>query len=285
MEMQRYDRISFENEELPIRINFAKPFSEKDLKREKYSWHEQIELLYFKNGSATVFCDNREIKAQKGDTVLINPCQVHRVEPCIDTLYDCFMIDKRLYLDFEPAGWGKYFKPFDDGHLQFENLIRDPKLNFCLEELCEEMKNAAVGFELAVKAGVLKLFAILFRGYVVGESSLLSENNERYSRIKPAMELMKKRMSEKISLKELASSCNVSEAHFCRMFKELCGRSPMQYLLELRLGRVAKLLKTTEKSVSEIAWESGFDDVSYLCRRFREKYGVTPSKLRGKTRT
>lgn len=282
LQMNRYERIPFEDDALPIRINFAAPIPEGQLK-ERYSWHEQTELLYFINGSARVYCDKLELEAKKGDVVFINPCQVHRVEAGSGTLYHCIMIDKALYGSCELLSIGRYFEPYNEGHLYFENHIRgDEKLNLMLDELCDELRDKAVGYELVVKAMVLKVFSLLFRKYLNGDGSIFSEEGEGYSRIKPAMELMKSRVSEHIGLKELASSCNVSQAHFCRIFKELCGRSPMQYFLELRLVRVAKLLKTTEKSVSEIAWESGFDDVSYLCRRFKERYGVTPGKLRNK---
>ena len=83
------------------------------------------------------------------------------------------------------------------------------------------------------------------------------------------------------SLSTLARLCNVNPSHFCRMFKKTTGKTPVQYLTEIRLGEAMTMLKDTDKSISQIACEVGIGDLGYFGRRFKEYFGITPSAAKG----
>ena len=284
MKARHYERIPFEDERLPIRINYDSVLPAKNKKPEPFSWHEQIEFLVFRRGEAAVYCSDRRIRARAGEVVLINPFEMHRVEPLGETGYDCVMIDSSLYLS-DPHGIceTRYFDLLTDSHVCFSNhLVGDGEVLFYLNGLCREMKQREFSYELAVKSHVFGLFGVLFRRHVPEGSVFfrMAENLEHYERIKPALDRMNAQLSQRITLRELASACNVSEAHFCRLFRQITSATPMQYLTDLRLSRSAQLLQRTDRSVSEIAWETGFESPGYFCRRFKEKYGVSPRQLR-----
>ena len=82
------------------------------------------------------------------------------------------------------------------------------------------------------------------------------------------------------SPKEVAEAAAVSQRHLERVFFEVCGLSPMAYLLELRLRHASLLLRGTSKTVAEIAGECGFEDPSYFARVFKRKYGAPPNQCR-----
>ena len=79
---------------------------------------------------------------------------------------------------------------------------------------------------------------------------------------------------------EVAEAAAVSQRHLERVFFEVCGLSPMAYLLELRLRHASLLLRGTSKTVAEIAGECGFEDPSYFARVFKRKYGAPPNQCR-----
>ena len=110
------------------------------------------------------------------------------------------------------------------------------------------------------------------------------DNVERYERIHPVLDYMRSHMSEQIRIENLAALSNVSPAHFCRMFRQITGTTPMQYLTSLRLHEAAVLLKRTDKNITQIAQTVGFEDSGYLSRRFREQFGMTPSQARKQSR-
>ncbi len=94
------------------------------------------------------------------------------------------------------------------------------------------------------------------------------------------LELMQERLSEDISLDELAAEAQLSPFHFSRMFKESVGAPPRVYLTRLRLERACELLETTDLPVTEIAFEVGYSSNQVLARLFVKHRHTTPSDYR-----
>jgi len=84
--------------------------------------------------------------------------------------------------------------------------------------------------------------------------------------------------SDKINVNELAKSAGISEAYFRRIFTDIYGKSPVQYINELRIIRAKELLSSGFYSVSEVASMSGFFDDSYFSRTFKKHTGVSPNR-------
>lgn len=94
------------------------------------------------------------------------------------------------------------------------------------------------------------------------------------------LELIRERLSEDISLEELAAEVNLSPFHFARMFKQSVGVPPRAYLTRLRVGRARELLKTTDLSVTEIALEVGYSSSQVFARVFLKHMRMSPSDYR-----
>ena len=87
-------------------------------------------------------------------------------------------------------------------------------------------------------------------------------------------------LDHEIVLADLAKIVGLSQFHFGRLFKQSMGLSPYQYLLQQRIERAKKLLKHTDKSLSEIALSCGFNSHSHFGRKFRQLTGTTPKAYR-----
>ena len=85
---------------------------------------------------------------------------------------------------------------------------------------------------------------------------------------------------KQLSLDELSQVALMSRAVFLRVFKNLMGMSPMQYLKQIRVRYAAGMLETTNESITTIALSCGFFDCSHFIRFFQELYGTTPGKYR-----
>ena len=84
-------------------------------------------------------------------------------------------------------------------------------------------------------------------------------------------------LAEDRSLTSTAREVGMSTFYFARVFRELLGESPHQYLLRARLAHAARLLRN-EASVTEAAFSSGFGNVSHFTRTFHRRFGVAPFK-------
>jgi AraC-like DNA-binding protein len=96
-------------------------------------------------------------------------------------------------------------------------------------------------------------------------------------KIRTACEAMALRLEENHSLTSLAAEAGLSPFYFARVFSELVGEPPHQYLLRVRLRRAAELLRMGA-SVAEAALRSGFPDVNHFSKTFRHRFGVPPSR-------
>ena len=82
--------------------------------------------------------------------------------------------------------------------------------------------------------------------------------------------------SNAISLQMIANEANISRYHFCRFFKRRVGISPMKFVTFLRIEKAKELLKSEDLSISMIAAEVGFNDISSFITQFKRFTGMTP---------
>lgn len=94
------------------------------------------------------------------------------------------------------------------------------------------------------------------------------------------IELMRARLSEDISLDELAAEAQLSPFHFARMFKQNLGVPPRVYLTRLRMEKASELLEQTDIPITEIAFEVGYSSNQVLARVFAKHRNMTPSGYR-----
>ena len=85
-------------------------------------------------------------------------------------------------------------------------------------------------------------------------------------------------------VRRLAAVSGVSEAHFARSFKAAFGAPPHRYLLSRRIERAKALLRDTDASITEIAFQTGWDSLGTFGRVFRDITGESPSQLRARER-
>ncbi|MFZ2029903.1 MAG: helix-turn-helix transcriptional regulator [Vitreimonas sp.] len=87
---------------------------------------------------------------------------------------------------------------------------------------------------------------------------------------------------EEWPVERLASVSGVSEAHFARSFKEAFGAPPHRYLLTRRIERAKALLRDTERPITDIALETGWQSLGTFGRQFRDILGASPSEFRAR---
>jgi AraC-like DNA-binding protein len=102
----------------------------------------------------------------------------------------------------------------------------------------------------------------------------------REPRLLPALSAMLDRPADPISLEGLAELTGMSRSVFADRFAEAFGMSAMEFLRQVRLGRAARLLATTDIPVKKIAHAVGYESRSYFSRAFRTRYNIDPSDYR-----
>ena|SRR5260370_634449 len=100
------------------------------------------------------------------------------------------------------------------------------------------------------------------------------------ARVQAAISTMQRSLADRLSMIVLSKSVNLSPARLQQLFKKETGRSPMQYLRELRTRHAELLLTSTFLSIKEIAFVTGVKHVSSFVHAFKRQHGLTPREFR-----
>lgn len=136
-----------------------------------------------------------------------------------------------------------------------------------------------------MKANLLKIIDI-----IVNELNDNPETHKKrtirnnYDKIIACKEFIDNNLGSKFTLEMLAERCGLSRNFFCRIFKEILGSTPFEYIIENRMVLAKKLLTTTNISIEQISVICGFDDLAYFYRLFKRYFQTTPTLFREKFR-
>lgn len=122
-----------------------------------------------------------------------------------------------------------------------------------------------------------KIYEIL-SSLMTEKNALTDENINRYVRI--AKNYIESNLHEDIRVAGIAENLGIDRSYFSHLFSEQMELSPRQYLLKLRMRRAADLLENRNYSVSEIAHQSGYPDVTAFSRMFKRYHGLSPKQFR-----
>ena len=153
-----------------------------------------------------------------------------------------------------------------------ENRIPD-------EDLIDAFLATHCGFEgaldpMASRQLMIEAFARLFSRHGSGRQPMRSSASDQ-RRVKLAIDLMRSRYGDTLTLEDLARPLDVSIYQLIGLFKRTVGLTPHSYLTQVRLGGACSLLKRGA-GIAETAVLCGFYDQSALCNHFRRSYGLSP---------
>ncbi len=268
----------------PIKVHHTR-FQERGHVLFPHHWHPHLEFIYVVEGEAMIECGSTPIHVHAGELVVVNSNELHYGVSLSDSLYYYALIadTSLLYSQAVDATETKFIAPMTRNRLLLKNEIgHNERAEACILAIVAELQHKEFGYELAVKSELYRLLALLMRGYVgtVLSQDAYAERIKNITRFDPVFKYIESHYQDELSVDLLADMAGLSRFHFSRLFKELCGRSVVEYITTTRLGRADELLRQGTLSVSEVAAATGFNDVYYFSRTFKKHKHVSPSSLR-----
>lgn len=250
-------------------------------------WHEQFMLMYIQKGVLLLKCGEQKILAEQDSIAIVNPNEIHSGEnPESDLEYYSLKVDLLLLLGNQPdLQQTMYTELLLKNRLIFENKIsNDGFLLGCIKNAIKEVQQKKEGYELALRGLGYQILTELLRNCTktVPDQFELDMQYRRLKQIKPAITYMESHLAGKITLENLSEAVHLSPAHFSRVFKIVSGFSPMEFLNRMRVQKASQLLVNTDKTIVEIALETGFNDGNYFSRFFKKCRKETPREFREK---
>ena len=187
-------------------------------------------------------------------------------------------------LSFPMARWQNVLDEAADGRFSFDGpriyggTFASPAIRSALQNLWALCEEEGPPSRLLAQAAGCEILAELCRlggaPFTPARGGLAPWAERR------SLELLRARLSEDISLDELAAEARLSPFHFARMFKQSVGVPPRVYLTRLRVERACELLEKTDLPVTEIAYEVGYSSNQVLARVFVKYRNMSPTDYR-----
>jgi AraC-like DNA-binding protein len=151
-----------------------------------------------------------------------------------------------------------------------------------ISQIHREIQSQAKDYPLAVKTYLKQILFIMARHYQSAASDPNGHDQRLgdVERLRKVLEFLRESYQEKLTLKQISDVACMSPSYFCRFFKKVTGSSLTDYVLRMRVDRSMELLLSTDKPVTEIAYDVGFDSHSYFDRVFRRLTGLSPLEFR-----
>ena len=236
-----------------------------------FHWHIENEFILIKEGTLDISIDGRRITLSAGEGAFLIGGAVHGAIPK-DCIYECLVLDLHRFLDAAPFGSSDtIFEGALGASISYAAESTEAKI---LSRVFSEMKNADVGYEWRVTGLLYELV-----GASVLNAPLNPYKEDKRSqgvrRVKQVLRKIRREYMTPLTLGDLAEVAGVSEKYLCRLFSDITGRTPIDYLNYYRIERACEELLSSYKSITEIAIGCGYNDPSYFVKQFR-RYKIDP---------
>ncbi len=247
-------------------------------------WHRECEIIHVLQGELSVKLNNNIYTLLTGDTVYVNSETIHSAIPN-DCEYECIVFSAESFISFSndnlsllpgfplPSIVINEFLPRK--HEGIKNAVRE-----LFENLYDE--GEVKGKRFFVTASIYNLYGeIIKSGLYSFYDRANSLNNEKNVIIlKKVLRFIHNEYENKLTLEDLARVAQMSPKYFCAFFKEMTRQTPFEYINSYRTDAASKLLLATDKSITDIAFSCGFNDLSYFIKTFKYYKGITPKAYR-----
>ncbi|MDR3595014.1 AraC family transcriptional regulator [Clostridium sp.] len=251
-------------------------------------WHEEIEIIFIEKGTGKFKVDLDSYILKEGDILIIKPFSLHSMHPINDLhcswnvmLFNLGMLNSSV----TDGCLIQYFAPILNNEHQLPLIINKEcngynEIFTCISEIFYCFNTKKVAFELKLKSLLFYFFSLLYENDLILKKKVVPLTNEATRKIKIILNYIHENYMNDLSILDISKTCNLSQYYFMKFFKKYLGITCTDYINVYRLDMASKLLNTTDKPITEISFETGFNSVSYFNKLFKEKFKVTPKEFR-----
>jgi len=256
---------------------------DEDCKAKYWHFHPEYEIVFIKKGVGTREIGDHTSRYENGELILLGPNIPHlayKIDPLpanyeIVIQFSQDLVDRMLeFAEMSPVKlllqhakegmvFGDEAKSKISGYID-DILAQNGQRVYCLFRLLNDL---AVSQDFSG----LKLRPLQ-----------ISRPNADVDRLEKIFAFVSKNYKESISIEELASKIGLTTNSLCRFFKQITGNTMVSFIHQYRISHAKEMLMESSASIGEIAYQSGFTDVGFFNRKFKETAGMTPSAYRKK---
>lgn len=248
---------------------YATEYTEKHIESDGHR-HEFYTIELITEGEAIQYINEEKYVCRPGSVVLMSPFDSHRYKYAgVLTLeFICFdeeILFSDVWENIDIDNFPYVTDLDNEGYIAAINEIKT--LRYELDRR-DEMS------EGIIKSTVNKLVAQILRG------AHKKTERRKHKDIKQALSYIRYHFREPITMEDTAELLHITPSYFCRCFKDYTKQTFKEYVTALRLDYAMRQIKTTDKSITEICFESGFSTCAYFSKVFAKRFKKTPTQVR-----
>lgn len=253
-------------------------------------FHNCLEIGLMYEGSGTLYVNDETVELQAPCVTIVPPNAPH-----ITCASESSGIARWKWIYVDPIQLLPQLSPQLANELhQYQRVLSGESCRICKDEhpeilqlillIISELENRGEHFHTVVRELLYATFMLLLRN-----TRPSSEEKHYVNRplgcIAPTLSYIAENYMNDITIEDLSQMCHVSTSHFRRLFKQVIGWAPLEYLQIIRIDRACALLFNCNYSITEISLQVGYPSPSSFNRQFRHIYGISPSQWRQKMRS
>ncbi|MBQ7821847.1 MAG: helix-turn-helix transcriptional regulator [Clostridia bacterium] len=265
-------------ESLPIELYCV------DISHPKYEmafhWHSAIEIIRVRSGRLDVTLNSRTTKAEAGDILVVNSETVHGATP-YDCVYDCIVFHPEEFIADE-NGCRPFIEQLLDSSVLLYDYFKassDTVLEGIIAETVKALQERKQGYKFSATGLIYCFFAHMINNEYYAQNTRPTPERD-VIRLKIALRYIREKFDTDLKLSDIAEKVSMSPKYFCRFFKDMTGKTPIEYLLAYRIERAARRLASGNETITEVSFACGFSDLSYFTKMFKRYRGTTPSRFK-----
>lgn len=252
-----------------------------------------FELLYVAHGELVTTMHGQRYVLSAGQLIFLSPGVYHQNEiparpetKLMGIHFDFFgeliiRTEEDLIVGEDELVWDKLAsEPLIGGSPAFSNdPLYTPSLECVqfMEQLIHEFARRDLGYELVCKGLMLEILARLLRSQMTRRIVGVSEHGERIKRLTERIDIAP---AEDWSNRRIAAELQMSIDHAAKLFRQVVGVPPGEFVRGIRHREACKLLRDTEWTVEEVGAQVGYPDIHHFSRLFRANEGISPRAYR-----
>ncbi len=243
-------------------------------------YHTELELGLCLEGSGIFIIGEKYYKYAAGDISVICPHELHFAQSDSDNLSTWHFLTISLE-NFRQSSLSALYEKICNGTLSGKVIPGNhyPYMQSLIRLLYHEQKRHAEYYDIVTNS--------LIPAALVHSERILStpdehqiQNTQRIGELLPALKYIAIHFASPIDIPHLAALCHCSVTQLRRLFNEIIGEAPLTYWHKARIYEAIRRLKETSDSITQIAYDIGYETISSFNRHFKEIMGASPSLYR-----
>ncbi len=253
----------------------------KENKQQPRHVHPYYEIFYLLNGDCTFFIDHNIYKLSRGDLVIVPAGTIHKstfpTQGYSDRFVVCFRETSLNWIK-EVIGEAMVKDCLQTGIISIPEKRRD-YVEAIINKMIFENEGQDILSPAFIRTSLIELLLFIIRCQKF-EQNVVKEIDVDNKLIQEVATYIYNNYSKRLSLDDMAEKFHISKSYLSKKFKHVTGFGFKEYIVNIRIKNACKMLLDTDMTITDIAFECGFNDSNYFGDAFKHIKGISPYKYR-----